>query len=142
LLFICKNVVLNAVSTVCLSPLPPGLWIPEVSIGVDAIVSPAALSTDRVMITSIRFRSALRYVLVFIEIAHFTEEIILLVVLTGELLFATCADALDEIFSALLVKPRANLQLAGLFVLQAVDKCPGSLAVFDRRSFASPAAQI
>jgi len=63
------------------------------------------------IITLIRFRSALRNVLVFIEIAHFSDEIILLVVFTGELLFATCADALDEIFSALLIKPRANFQL-------------------------------
>ena len=61
------------------------------------------LSTDRVIITLVGFRSALRYVLVFLEIAHFSDEIILLVVLTGELLFAASADALDEIFSALLI---------------------------------------
>ena len=84
------------------------------------------LSANRVIIALVRFRSTLSYVLVFLEIAHFSDEIILLVVLTGELLFATRADALDEIFSALLVKPRANLELTGLFVFQAINECSGS----------------
>ena len=77
------------------------------------------------IIALVCFRSALSYVLVFLEIAHFSDEIILLVVLTGELLFAARADALDEIFSTLLIKPRANLKLAGLFVFQAIDQCSG-----------------
>ena len=55
------------------------------------------------IIALVGFRSALRYVLVFLEIAHFSDEIILLVALTGELLFVASADALDEIFSALLI---------------------------------------
>jgi len=137
-----KNVVLNAVSPIILSPLPSGLGIPEVSIGVDAIIAPAALSANRVIIALVRFRSTLSDVLVFLEVAHFSDEIILLVVLTGELLFAARADALDEIFSALLVKPRANLELTGPFVFQAIDQCSGSLAIFNRSSHASPATQI
>ena len=78
------------------------------------------------IIALVRFRSTLSDVLVFLEVAHFSDEIILLVVLTGELLFAARADALDEIFSALLVKPRANFELAGPFVFQAIDQCSGS----------------
>ena len=53
------------------------------------------------IVALVRFWSALGDVLILVEVADFAEEIVLLVVLTGELLFATGADALHEILSAL-----------------------------------------